>query len=97
MGKQMDLIFQFAPKNTNRNSALQLRAIKDIQLTLINVLKINQIENILSVNSKVKFHMFIKFYKLNPDFYFIYMLIVELISLFFPSQNTHLKKLLEIL
>lgn len=61
----MDLIFQFAPKNANRNSALQLPAIKHIQLTLIIFLNTNQIENILSVNSEAKLHMIINFCKLN--------------------------------
>lgn len=61
----MDSIFQFAPKNVNRNSALQLPAIKDIQLTLIIFLNINQIENILSVNSEAKLHMITNFCKLN--------------------------------
>lgn len=90
----MDLIFQFATKNTNRNSSLHLPPIKDIQLIVIIFLKINQIENILSVKSKAKLHMFIKFYKLNPEFYCFYMLIVELISLFFSSLNSHLKSFL---
>lgn len=87
----MDLIFQFVPNNTNRNSPLHLPTIKDIQLTLSIFLKINQIENILSVNTRAKLHKFIKFYKFNPEFYIIYMLIIELISLFFPSLNSHLK------
>lgn len=50
----MDLIFQFSPQNTNRNSALHVPAIKDIHLTLIIFLEINQTENILSVKSKSK-------------------------------------------
>jgi len=87
----MDLIFQFAPKHANRKSALDLPAIMDIHLNLTVFLKISHTENILSVNSKAKLHMLIKFYKLNPEFYVIYMLIIELISLFFSSLNSHFK------